>query len=187
MNEVTLNSLIKKLKLWKKFKYCKSPLNKSNNDEAKRSANYHVRQAKYEYERSIATNMKEDNKIFWKFIQSKTKSKENIPCIIDENGEVQMDNKIKAELLNKFFQSVFTIEDTTQGIPIFPPRTDQKLETIEFDIQKVQEHLEKLKETKSSGPDQMHPKFLKETTKNIAEPLTKIFQKSIETRKIPNT
>jgi hypothetical protein len=30
--------------------------------------------------------------------------------------------------LNKFFPSVFTIEDTTQGIPIFPPRTDQKLE-----------------------------------------------------------
>jgi hypothetical protein len=33
MNEVTLNSLIKKRKLWKKFKYCKSPLNKSNYDE----------------------------------------------------------------------------------------------------------------------------------------------------------
>lgn len=169
MSEVTLNSLIKKRKLWKIFKYCKSPLNKSNYDEAKRSANYHVRQAEYEYEHSIATNMKEDNKIFWKFIQSKTKSKENIPCIMDENGELQTDNKIKAELLNKFFQSVFTIEDTTQGIPIFPPRTDQKLETIEFDIQKVQEHLEKLKETKSSGPNQMHPKFLKETAKTIAE------------------
>ena len=52
------------------------------------------------------------------------------------NGELQTDNKIKAELLNKFFQSVFTIEDTTPGIPIFPPRIDQKLETIEFDIQK---------------------------------------------------
>jgi hypothetical protein len=84
--------------------------------------------------------MKKDNKIFWKFIQSKTKSKENIPCIMDENGEVQMNNKIKVELLNKFFQSVLTTEDTTQGIPIFPSRTDQKLETIEFDIQKVQEH-----------------------------------------------
>ena len=77
MNEVTLNSLIQKRKLWKTFKYCKSPLNKSNYDEAKRS--YHVRQAKYEYERSIATNMKEDNKIFWKFIQSKNKIQRKYP------------------------------------------------------------------------------------------------------------
>jgi hypothetical protein len=51
---------------------------------------------------------------------------------MDENEELQMDNKIKAELLNKFFQSIFTIEGTTQGISIFPQRTDQKLETIEF-------------------------------------------------------
>jgi hypothetical protein len=53
---------------------------------------------------------------------------------MDENGELQMNNKIKAELLNTFFQNVFTIEDTTQGIPIFPPRTDQKLETIKFEL-----------------------------------------------------
>ena len=32
----------------------------------------------------------------------------------------------------------------------------------------------------------MHPKFLKETANKIAEPLTRIFQKSIETRKTPN-
>jgi hypothetical protein len=83
----------------------------------KRSANYHVRQTKYEYERSIATNMKEDNKIFWKCIQPKTKSKENISCIMGENGEVQMNNKIKAELLNKFFQSVFAMETIH---PFFP-------------------------------------------------------------------
>jgi hypothetical protein len=30
---------------------------------------------------TIAINMKEDNKIFWKFIKSKTKAKESIPCI----------------------------------------------------------------------------------------------------------
>ena len=83
----------------------------------KRSANYHVRQTKYEYERSIATNMKEDNKIFWKCIQPKTKSKENIPCIMGENGEVQMNNKIKAELLNKFFQCICNGDHS----PIFPP------------------------------------------------------------------
>jgi len=46
--------------------------------------------------------MKEDSKIFWKFIQSKTKTKENIPCIIDEKGEINTDDRIKAELMKKF-------------------------------------------------------------------------------------
>jgi hypothetical protein len=29
--------------------------------------------------------MKENNKIFWKFIKSKTKAKESIPCILDDD------------------------------------------------------------------------------------------------------
>jgi hypothetical protein len=47
--------------------------------------------------------MKEDNKIFWKFIKSKTKAKESIPCILDDEGGINTDDKTKSELLNKFF------------------------------------------------------------------------------------
>jgi hypothetical protein len=45
----------------------------------------------------------------------------------------------------------------------------------------VRIYIEKLEETKSSGPDQIqgypqiHPKFLKETAKNIAVPLENFF------------
>jgi hypothetical protein len=38
------------------------------------------------------------------------KKKENIPYIIDEKGEINTDDRIKAELINTFFQSVFTVE-----------------------------------------------------------------------------
>ena len=71
-------------------------------EEARNEANRLVRKAKYEYERSIAINMKEDSTIFWKFKQSKTKTKENSPCIIDEQGEINTDDRIKAELMNIF-------------------------------------------------------------------------------------
>jgi hypothetical protein len=74
-------------------------LNKSNYDEAKRSANYHVRQAKYEYERSIATNMKEENKIFWKFIQSKAKFKENL--LIEESKKIPSNIQLVSESKHK--------------------------------------------------------------------------------------
>ena len=47
-------------------------------EEARNEANRLVRKAKYEYERTIAINMKEDSKIFWKFIQSKTLKKKRI-------------------------------------------------------------------------------------------------------------
>jgi hypothetical protein len=67
----------------------------------KKKSKYLVRGAKEECERSIALNMKGDNKIFCKYIQSKTKTKENIPCIMDENGEIHTDDKEKVELLNK--------------------------------------------------------------------------------------
>ena len=71
-------------------------------EEARNEANCLVRKAMYEYERSTAINMKKDSKIFWKFIQSKNKTKENIPCIIDEKGEINTNDRIKAELMNIF-------------------------------------------------------------------------------------
>jgi hypothetical protein len=82
---------------------------------------------------------------------------------------------------------VFTNEDSTQGIPLFPTRTIHNLEIVKFDSKNIQEHLEKIKETKSSGPDQIHPKFLKETAKNIAVPLENFFNTSMETMSIPNS
>jgi hypothetical protein len=67
--------------------------------------------------------------------------------------------------MNIFVQSVFTVEVDSQNAPTLDQRTDEKLSTIKFSPETVKKHLEKLKVTKSSGPDQMHPLFLHETAK----------------------
>jgi hypothetical protein len=54
------------------------------------------------------------------------------------------------------------------SVQLFSPKTEQK-------------HLEKLKVTKSSGPDQLHPKYLHETAKNISTALATNFNISMET------
>jgi hypothetical protein len=66
--------------------------------------------------------MKEDNKIFWKFIKSKTKAKESIPCILDDEGGINTDDKTKSELLNIFFQSIFCFVLWIFIVPVFLPK-----------------------------------------------------------------
>jgi hypothetical protein len=65
INEESKTALIKKRKLWKKYKYNRNLQNKKKYEEARNEANRLVRKAKYEYECSIAINMKEDSKIFF--------------------------------------------------------------------------------------------------------------------------
>ena len=99
------------------------------------------------YEKEICQKAKDDTKVFWRFVQSKTKFKESIQCIIDDNGEIHTENKCKAELLNSFFQSDFTNEPEKDTIPTFNSRTDLKLDNIKFEVDTVKKHLQKINET----------------------------------------
>ena len=89
--------------------------------------------------------------------------------------------------MNNFCQSVFTVEVDSQNAPTLNETTDEKLSTIKISPETVQKHLEKLKVTKSSGPDQMHPTFLHESAKNISIPLAIFFNISMETMKLPES
>ena len=185
MDQDTLKAVKTKRKLWKRYKYCRNPQNKDLYDEAKQIASEKVRLAKRKYEKSIAVNSKEDTKLFWKFVQSKTKVKESIKCIKDSDGEVYSDNRKIAEELNNFFKSVFTKEDDA-NIPEFDLRTNEELTNVQFSEEIVSKLLEKVKESKSQGTDSIHPKFIKETAKYLAKPVNIIFRKSMEQGKLPD-
>ena len=123
-------------------------------------------------------------KIFWKFVQSKTKVKDNLQCLLNTNGDIVTNDKEKAELLNSFFCNVFTKEEE-QSLPVFEDRTEQKIEDIEFLEKDILPLLEKIKETKSPGSDKIHPKIIKETAKELTKPLKLLFQESMRLSIVP--
>ncbi|KGL80537.1 hypothetical protein N309_03760, partial [Tinamus guttatus] len=67
-----------------------------------------TRKAKARLEHNLARDVKNNKKKFFKYINSKKKSKENVGPLADGMGTLVTNNIEKAELLNAFFASVFT-------------------------------------------------------------------------------
>ena len=60
--------------------------------------------------------MKINPKLFWKYVNSKLKTRQPLSDLIKPDGKLRTTDEEKAEVLNNFFSSVFTKEDT-QNIP----------------------------------------------------------------------
>ena len=71
-------------------------------------------------------------------------------------------------------------------LPVFQNRIYQEtLLTTEISEIKVEKAIEALKPSKSQGPDNFHPKYLKERKDQLKVPLKIIFENSLEESKIP--
>jgi len=93
-----------------------------------------------------ATNYNYYNLItFYRYANSKVKSQTRFPDMKCDDGTEVTGNKDKAELFNKFFSSMYTVEDMAH-IPVLPPKECcQTLNMIEFtasDIQKPKAYLD---------------------------------------------
>jgi hypothetical protein len=64
-------------------------------------------------------------------------------------------------------------------------KTDHILDTLNITPESVEKKLDKLKTSKSPGPDNIHPRVLKELRTVISAPLAHIFRTSVNTGQIP--
>ena len=62
----------------------------------------------------------------------------------------------------------------------------QELNIISVTELKISKAIDRIKPSKSSGPDNIHPKILKECKRAILKPLKIIFEKSVKECKIPD-
>ena len=62
--------------------------------------------AKAQLELNLATKVKENNKYFYKYINSKRRARENLHPLLDAEGNLVTKDQDKAEVLNAFVASV---------------------------------------------------------------------------------
>ena len=131
----------------------------------------------------IAKDVKQNPKAFFNYISQKTKPKENVTNLINKDGNLTESDLEKAEVLNTFFGEVFTEED---GRDIeFSNKSDIILNNISITTEDMENKLLKLNVNKSCGPDNLHPKILKELASELAYPLKLLFDKTLSEGRIP--
>lgn len=128
----------------------------------------------------MAKHVKENPKVFWKYVMSETRTKSRISDLykdVNTKEKVTMD-KDKADVLSEQFAKVFTQESGGDSPPA-APREAARLKGIEITHEKIRKVLQKLKRNKLSGPDGMHPRVIKDLTEDLLEPQRILFSGSL--------
>ena len=185
INNECLMAIKKKHSKWTKFQHCKTDQNYNQYKIARNKTIAELRKAKYLHEKDLAANIKTNSKLFWSYVRSKLKTKSAIGQLQGQDGTAIDDNQEKADLLNSYFASVFQNEES-EPIPNFEDRAFQhEINTVMITLDKISKTIDRLKPSKSQGPDNIHPMLLKECKRVLVTPLKYIFEKSIEEGKIP--
>ncbi|CAM5117140.1 unnamed protein product [Natator depressus] len=150
-----------------------------------RACRNEIRRAKSHLELQLARDVKSNKKGFFRYVGNKKKAKESVGPLLNEGGNLVTEDVEKANVLNAFFASVFTNKDSSQtaALGIATWGVDGQ-PSVEKEV--VRDYLEKLDVHKSMGPDELHPRVLKELADVIAEPLAIIFENSWRTGEVPD-
>ncbi len=131
-------------------------------------------------EKDLIKKLKKDPKAFWQYANSKLKTRSKISQLSRKDCTLTQTVEQQAQVLNEFFTSVFTEEELSQIPNLENIYQNDQLENINITAEMVIKKLETLKNSKSAGPDGIHPRILKETAEAICGPLAIIFSKSMK-------
>ena len=96
---------------------------------------------------------------------------------LEKDGVTYYTNKEKAAILNQFFINQSTTEDN-DDVPDVPERLSS-INEINLSVEEIKNTLTKLSTGKATGPDQIHNILFKKSAGIISEPLTFLFNRSL--------
>ncbi|XP_069133167.1 uncharacterized protein [Argopecten irradians] len=166
INREDQDKIRKKSRLWTKCLHCKTTSNFDTYKKARNEATKALRLSKYSYEQDIASKIKTNPKLFWKYVRSKTKTAPTMFSVKSTEGIITQDPLEVANIMNNYFASVFTKDDPSKPLPQLPSRTYlSPLENVPITEQIVEQAALKINSNKSPGPDNIHPNLIVKTIK----------------------
>ncbi len=150
--------------------------------EAARVARQSKRNFVAQKESKLAENQNFNS--FFRYVRSKLSYKSRVPCLTDETGELLLSKDVKAASFNRYFTSVFTIDDGNRLN--FPSRLNEKIpHYVDLSPEIVFKYLLKTPPKLSLGPDGLPSILFKKLAVSLAEPLSYIYNYSYILGKIP--
>ena len=187
MSHKALRLKNKKCKLWNRYTATSSLSTYHSYCQVRNTLHSLTRNLRYSYEKKLASNFNSNTKHFWKYVNTRLKSRPVIDSLKKSDDTVVYSDEDKSQLFNQFFTSVFTQEDTN-SVPSFHLNRDVPvLDSVTISPTIVYNKLCKLKPDKSPGPEGWPVLALKETAQELSLLLSILFNKSLQSSSVPDT
>ena len=180
-----LDIIRKKRKAFKTYKKFPTQENYNMYARARNQVRRASRKNAKEREHKLAREAKRNPKAFFRYVNDKTKPKETISKLKKDDGSFTENDQEKANVLNNFFGSVFTKVET-DDMPEVKSKCNTEIDSVTITEKQMMKELESLGVNKSPGPDEIHPRVLKELATQLSRPLTYLFNRTIMAGKIPS-
>ena len=186
INRAAIKLKKKKRALWQLYKHSQDAISYAQFTMCRNKLCKMTRRQCKDFEQSLASSVKKTPKAFWRYANSRMKTRSAIRNLKDADGSVATSDADKASILNRFFSSTF-VSGNTSTISDLPDdsRDLPALETVDFPTHLVEQKLASLRPSSSPGPDGLHPVLLAATAVSLAHHWANIFSESMESGQLP--
>ena len=151
-----------------------------------------IRHTKQQHYDSLCNKLKSASltpRDWWKTLKSFLPNTEKVSVpALKHQGQLFSDNEEKAQILNDFFASQSSLNDTDSELPDMPMRNpDNVLDPRPFTSDEVATILVSLQGTKAPGPDQINNRVLSQISKEISPTLCDLYNSCIASDVFPST
>lgn len=174
----------KKYSCWKLFRRFRSKELLAKYKLASQACSDSIKDYVTQYENNLISDGKLGN--FYKYINHKFNGSTGIGSLLNSSGEIVHSSDAKANLLNDYFSSVFTVDNGIIDAGRLPSKTNSIMPPVFFTPAIVMKHIKHLRPNASPGPDGIPAEFFKATASFVSLPLSVIFNISLQTGELPS-